>query len=498
MREYAAAPSDGPAYLALANFLRKAIDAGEVPPGTNLPSERVLAEWASVSRTTVQGAYHALEEAGYAETRPNVGTVVRSSISVSHDADATFRRAFARHPVTGPGNFLLDLMRSNDRFRRYGFAAGMADPELFPLAEFQLVLEELLTTRTRDLLAYGLTEGQLTLRERIVDYLKRYRGISGIGPENVLVTTGSMQALNLVARAFIEPGDVVTLEEPTFPGAILVFMNARAKLAAITLDDDGLDVDALGIASSSHSGKSAKLLYVQPTLQNPTGVSMSAERRARLCDLCLEHHTIIVEDDAYGILDDTPGSTALYAQPRGAPMIYVGTFSKLITPGLRVGFVVADVGVIRELALLKQVADLHSSGMSQSLVEGWLAVGNVDAYVKKCRVTYARRLQAAMADPFFSEDADVPLVPQGGFYVFGRFKGPYNSRRVRDAAHTMGVSFALGENFSVSGELPQWFRLSVSTTTERSIHVGLLRLQQVLKRMCEPSDGAVLNYEGAT
>jgi 2-aminoadipate transaminase len=498
MRAYADTPGDGPAYLALAHFLRKAIDDGRLQSGTSLPSERVLAEWASVSRTTVQGAYRALEEAGYAETRPNVGTVVRPSISVSHDADATFRRAFARHATTGPGNFLLDLMRSNDRFRRYGFAAGMADPELFPLHEFQLVLEELLTTRTRDLLAYGLTEGQLTLRERIVDYLKRYRGIDGIGPENVLVTTGSMQALNLVARAFIEPGDVVALENPTFPGAILVFINAKAKLVPVTLDECGLNIDDLSAALGARGARGAKLLYVQPTLQNPTGVSMTAERRGELCSLCLERHTIIVEDDAYGILDASPGSAALYADRRNAPMIYVGTFSKLITPGLRVGFVVADVGVIRELALLKQVADLHSSGMSQSLVEGWLAIGNVDAYVEKCRETYVRRLKAALADSFFVENAEVPLLPQGGFYIFGRFKHADNSRRVRDAAQTMGVSFALGENFSVSGELPEWFRLSVSTMTERSIHVGLLRLQQVLKRVREPIGGTTLDYEGAT
>ncbi len=482
MRQYAPVHGGRPGYQMLAAFLREAVDTGKLPIGTRLPSERVLSQWIDVSRTTIRTAYQALEEAGYAETRPNVGTVIVASIETKGDAAAIFRRSFVHHSAPVPGNFLLDLMRSNDRFRRYGFDAGMADPELFPLAEFQLVLEELLTTRTRDALAYGLTEGQIALRERIVDYLLRYRGITDIGPENVLVTTGSMQALNLIASAFVEPGDAVALEDPTFPGAILVFTNARAELVPIPVDRDGMDPSALAQCLRDRSGFRCKLVYVQPTLQNPTGVTMSQEKRLEMCGTCLRERAIIVEDDAYGILDADPQSAALFTMRGETPMIYVGTFSKLIAPGLRVGFVVADTGVIRQLTLLKQVADLHSSGLSQLLVEGWLAMGDVGGYVTRCRELYAHRLGEMLRDPFFFEDADVPLAPQGGFYVFGRFKGDRTSRSVREVAQPAGISFALGEHFSLSSGEPTGFRFSVSTIPERSIHIGLLRLRQAMRR----------------
>ncbi len=482
MRRYSSAPGEGDAYRSLAAFLRDAVDTGQLLVGTRLPSERVLCGWVGVSRTTVRAAYRALEEAGYAETRPNVGTVLVASVGATKEAAATFRRAFARRPAPISGNFLLDLMRSSDQFRRYGFDAGMADPELFPLHEFQLVLQELLATRTRDALGYGLTEGQLALRERVVDYLARYRRITGIGPENVLITTGSMQALNLIADAFVEPGDAVALEEPTFPGAILIFANARAELIPIRIDRHGMDVAALAKVLGTSRGARCKLVYIQPTLQNPTGVSMSQERREMLRDTCLRNRCIVVEDDAYGVLDAAPESAALFAARGDTPVIYVGTFSKLISPGLRIGFIVSDVGVIRQLTLLKQVADLHSSGMSQLLIEGWLAMGDVDSYVQKCRTVYARRLGEALRDPFFGDVAEVPLMPHGGFYVFGRFTGDRSSKSIRDIAQAADVSFALGEHFTVTAGLQSSFRLSVSALLEGSTHIGLLRLRQALRR----------------
>lgn len=482
MQQYAPAFDDAPGYRSLAAFIRDVVDRGLLPLGTKLPSERVLSEWIDSSRTTVRTAYQVLEEAGYAETRPNVGTVIVASIASSKDATATFRRSFARHSAEGPRKFLLDLMRSSEQFRHYGFDAGMADPELLPLYEFQVVLEELLTTRIHEALAYGLTEGQLALRERIVEYLRRYRHITDVGPENILITTGSMQALNLIATAFTEPGDAVAVEDPTFPGALLIFKNAQAELIPVALDDQGMNVPALLNVLRRRSGSRCKLIYTQPTLQNPTGVTMSVARRKQLCEICVDQRSIVIEDDAYGILDTDTDRSALFATRGDTPMIYVGSFSKLIAPGLRVGFAVADVGVIRQLALLKQVADLHSSGLSQLLIEGWLATGDVGAYIQRCRDAYAVRLREALNDPLFRDDADVPLQPNGGFYIFGKFKNHRSSKSVRDIAQKVGISFALGEYFAVKSDLRSSFRLSVSTLSKRSIHVGLLRLRQALRQ----------------
>jgi 2-aminoadipate transaminase len=298
-----------------------------------------------------------------------------------------------------------------------------------------------------------------------------------------LITSGSMQALNLISEALIDPGDAVVFEEPTFPGAILTFSNAGAKLIPIYIDDSGINPAEFADVLERDTHSAIKLLYLQPTLQNPTGVSTPLDRRELLSNLCRERDVIIVEDDAYGVLDPDPRSAAFFGLEPRSHMIHVGTFSKLVAPGLRVGFIIAEEGVIRQLALFKQLADLHSSGISQLLVEGWLSTGNVDSYVQMCRRTYAGRLNAAVSHPLFQSEATVLFPPHGGFYTFGLFQGRGSARRIRDAAEAAGVSFAVGEHFAIRMRFQECFRLSISTIPEKSIHVGLLRLQHALKSL---------------
>ena len=480
LREYTkpASLSEGAAYKHLAAFLVGAIQNNRLPHGMTLPSERILATITGLSRTTVRAAYHALALAGLAEVRPNVGTVVIAASAVTKTSNAAFRRALARDGIPITGNFLSDLMRGPARHPVYSFELGMPDPEMLPTSEFQLVLSELVQNRMHAATAYSATEGHVALRERLVTYLKQYRGITNIGPENVLITTGSIQAISLIANAFIDPGDHVVIEEPTFPGAIDVFTRAKARLLPVPLDANGMQIGDLERSLSGVS-KRCKLVYIQPTIQNPTGIIMSAKRRQELCALAYGCNAIILEDDAYGILDPTPGTQALYANRGDASVIYVGTFSKLLAPGLRVGFVVADPGVIRHLMLIKQSADLHSSGLSQLLIEGWLALGDVAGYVRRCRETYASRIALALADPFFQECAEVPLLPRAGFYIFGRLKNGGVAIALKETARAAGVSFLSGESFSVWSPLHSAFRLSLGYIHGESISVGLSRLRRV-------------------
>lgn len=479
------APQSGiPAYQSLASFLGAAIYEGFIPLGTRLPSERALAEWASASRTTVQAAYRSLEASGYVETRPNVGTVVVATKELPKDvANAIFRRAFAKRTATiNPGMILPVPSPNEGRPARFSFDVGMADPELIVTADMQLVVEELFASRSRELLAYGEPEGQPALRERVVSYLKRYRGIDDIKPENVLITSGSMQGLSLVAQAFIDPGDLVAIEDPTFPGALHAFSNAGAKFLAIPVDREGFNTPVFSdlMRDLYKKGTAPKLVYVQPTLQNPTGATMTYNRLEHLRQAANAYRSIIVEDDAYGILDSSPESKASYSRRQGRPAIYLGTFSKLLAPGLRVGFVVADAGIIRYLTSLKQASDLQTSALSQLVLEGWLAMTDVESYVEKARATYRERLDMALADPFFRDYADVVVPPAGGFYIWGKFKDGRSARDVRDAAAEVDVSFALGEAFVASQNAADKFRMSISTTPERTVKAGLQRLRQVM------------------
>jgi len=470
-----------PAYRELSDFIEAAVYNGDLPLGGRLPSERTLATWIGMSRTTVQTAYQYLEAKGFVETRPNVGTIITSSYKIPKDvATSIYRRAFAKRDVVHADRAFFDLMRRDVRFDRYGFDVGMPDQNLLRYAELELVTAELFESRRDDLFGYGEPQGLLSLREHIVALLARYRGITNIGPEHILITNGSMQALNLIASAFIEPGDVVGTEDPTWPGAPHVFSSHGARVVGLPIDREGLIVREFERLLGERESR-CKLIYVQPTLQNPTGVTMSDARREALRQTAASGGVIVVEDDAYGIFDSAPDARSLFADRRTRPALYVGTFSKFLAPGLRIGFIAADAGVIDHLTSLKQLDDLHTSSFTQLLVDAWLTMTDVDAYVRASRDTYASRLATAVSDPFFTTHATIPIPPAGdGYYVYGEFTGERSARSVRDAAQLVGVSFGLGDSFAVSRPARSAFRLSVGRTTENAIRAGLLRLSRVL------------------
>lgn len=471
------------AYQSLASFLGAAIFEGFIAVGTRLPSERVLAEWAPASRTTVQAAYRSLEAAGYVETRPNVGTVVIATQELPREtANAIFRRAFAKRSSPPSPGAILPVRVKEEQPARFSFDVGMADPELLNVAEMQLVVEEIFASRSREILTYGDPSGQRALRERIVSYLERYRGIDDIDPDNILVTSGSMQGLSLVTQAFIDPGDYVAIEDPTFPGALHAFSNAGARLMAIPVDEHGFRSPLFSkqLPARRQDGAVPKLVYVQPTLQNPTGVTMTRDRLEEMRQAANAYRCIVIEDDAYGVLDASPASRASFAERHGRPAIYLGTFSKLLAPGLRVGFVVADAGIIRYLTSLKQANDLQTSALSQLAVEGWLAMTDVDSYVRKVRDVYRERLEAALSEPFFRDCADVEVKPSGGFYIWAHFKDGRTARSVQDAAASVDVAFSLGDAFAASHDVANAFRLSISTTPEKTVRAGLQRLRQAI------------------
>jgi 2-aminoadipate transaminase len=487
MRSFAP-PGVLPAYRELSDFIEAAVYSGDLALGSRLPSERTFATWIGMSRTTVQTAYQYLESKGLVETRPNVGTIITSSYKMPKDvATSIYRRAFAKRDRVRADRAFFDLMRRDVRFDRYGFDVGMPDHNLLRYAELELVTAELFESRRDDLFGYGEPQGLLTLREHIVTLLARYRGIENIGPEHVLITNGSMQALNLIASAFVEPGDVVGTEDPTWPGAPHVFSSHGARVVGLPIDGEGLIVREFEHLIAKRDAR-CKLIYVQPTLQNPTGVVMSDARREALRQSAASGGVIIVEDDAYGIFDSTPGARSLFADRRTRPALYVGTFSKFLAPGLRIGFIAADPGVIDHLTSLKQLDDLHTSSFTQLLVDAWLTMTDVDAYVRASRATYASRLATALGDPFFRTHATIPVAPAGdGYYLYGEFAGDRSARSVRDAAQLVGVSFGLGDSFAVSRPARNSFRLSFGRTSENAIRAGLLRLSRVLEGNAVPA-----------
>lgn len=471
-----------PLYLQLVQSLREAIDAGHLHVGERLPSERRLARQFGLSRTTVQSAYAELTALGLLKSVPGSGTfVARRPLSAVPKGTGPLQRVMAKRKSLAAGTFLEDLMRSTSTPPEYNFDVGMPDPQLLPLHEFELVILDLFSNRSRQALSHSPSEGILSLRQAIASSLLPMRGLTGVQPDNIMIVTGSMQGLDLVAKLFVEPGDAVVLENLTFPGAIQTFRAAGAEVLSVPVDKDGMQVDAL---EQLLQRRRPKLIYTQPVLQNPTGAALVPARRRQLLALATEYGIPVLEDDAYGLLAaEAPGLLPLKTEDEHGVVIYLSTFSKVVSPGLRVGYLVADAGIIRELARFKQLADLHTSTISQLLVEGWLATGSVRAHVQRCRDVYAKRIRTALSMLEGTCALQPFLKPIGGFYVFLRLPVGLRAAAVESKSFARGIAFARGGPFSTDGSFDDHIRLCVATVEGPTISNGIQRLLRLLEEM---------------
>jgi GntR family transcriptional regulator/MocR family aminotransferase len=468
-----------PIYVQIYEQMRAAIEQGEFRIGERMPSEREIQRRFHVSRMTAQSAYRKLEDMGYVLRHATQGTFVAARpqwpSAVRKEARFTPSKSWRQLG----GHFLEDLMESGAHAYRFDFEVGRPDMDLFPNASMQLLLEDLLTRKPSEVLMYSATAGLPALREAIARRLLPQRGMDHLGVEHVLVTTGAMQAIDLIAKLFLEPDDLVVVERPTFPGAIQRFRAQGARFAEVPVDGDGLDVERLEhILRDLHP----RLVYLQPCAQNPTGATLSADRRQALLALARDYNVPIVEDDAGGFFADGAGARSLQSEDQDGLVLHVGTFSKLIAPGLRVGYIVAPANIVRLLTAVKQMTDLHTGPIPQLLLEGWLMASDVGEHVAFARRVYAERLRAALAE-LEGGPLQPVLRPRSGMYIFCRIQSglPAITLQQRSAEH--GVVFAPGDEFSPGGELGDHLRLCVSGLSVASIRVGLQRLRQLLREI---------------
>lgn len=464
--------SNAPLYRRIAEELRKAIEEGRMRAGDRLPSERSLQTRYHCSRSTVQTAYDELASAGYLERIPARGTFVAAGPRGSrvHGETSDILRRSVK-PFDNP--LLTDLMTSSVT-ARYDFESARPDADLFPVETMKLVFHEIMARHTGDLLAYAPVAGLSDLRTAIVTHLLPLRGMRGVPPDAVLVTSGAVQGLDLITQMLVAPKDVVITESPTFPGALERFLVQGAQVVGIPLDDEGLALDPLREAVRRYR---PKLLYVQPTYQNPTGLTWSARRRRQVLDVASDYHLPVVEDDAYGFL--APHEPALKAEDREGMVLHLGSFSKLLAPGLRLGYVVAPPDVVRALALAKQHTDLYTNTVSQLLVEGWLSLERLAAFMEHRRTFYAERLREALLTLDMTPLVRPVRRPTGGFYVYCQYHGVGDVTALRRVAQKNGVTFALGHNFTPDGGEHQCLRICTSALDTAHIRLGLQRLARV-------------------
>jgi len=388
-----------------------------------------------------------------------------------------------------------EILKLTARPEVISFAGGLPAPELFPVERIRQATDVILAERGREVLQYSTSEGMPELRELIARRLSS--GKFQIGSENILITSGSHQAVDMIARILLDEGDRVLVENPTYVGMMTSWKPFQVRFSAVPTDDGGMCVDELEpLLAEKH-----KIMYAIPTFQNPQGTTLNRERRAKLAQILVEHNLPLVEDDPYGELrysgEKTPSMLQMEAEYRGSTspegsVIYCGTFSKILTPGLRIGWVAAAFPVIDKLVQVKQATDLHTSTLNQFIT---YEVARDEAFLQEhiamLRDVYRRRrdLMLKTMDEHFPQEVTWTR-PEGGLFLMVTMPAHLNATELLKQALVHDVAFVPGEGFFIGDAGHNTFRLNFSNAREEMIVEGIRRLGVVLKEALKTPQAA--------
>lgn len=359
------------------------------------------------------------------------------------------------------------------------FAGGLPAPELFPVKEMKAAVDKVFEEHGQEAMQYGAAKGVTALREVIQQHVKEKEDVDS-ELDNVLVTTGSEQALDLVGKAFVDPGDTVLVEQPTYLCALDVFRSYGANFASVEMDEDGMKMDALEEALKANPN--TKLIYTVPNFQNPTGRTMTEERRKQLAELAEKYDVYVLEDNPYGEIRFAGQHVpAVKSFDKSGHVLYMSTFSKTLAPGFRLGWLVADEDVVNKLTVLKQSADLHTDNLAQFAVAQFFADNDVDAHVKEISALYGKRkdLMLEGIKKYFPEGVKY-TDPEGGMFLWVEVPGVDDTVELFKECLEHDVAFVPGDPFFAGEVQPGAFRLNYSNMKEDQIEVGLKRLGAVL------------------
>jgi len=357
------------------------------------------------------------------------------------------------------------------------FAGGSPNPETFPAEEIGAIAERVVRERRQIALQYGPTRGL----PRLCAFIASLAGERKIGcmPEEVIVTTGSQQALDLVAHTLLDPGDTVLVELPTYIGGTSSFHARSAQLAGVEQDDDGIVPESLAAVAARTR---PKLLYVIPNFQNPSGRLMTQERRAKVLEIARELDFLVIEDDPYGelVYVDNADTTPLKSRDEDGRVIYLGSFSKVLAPGLRCGFIVAPPAIASRLEIAKQAADLCSGMLDQSIVDEFCASGALRPQIDKVRAFYRGKratLLSALSEHFTGRATWTDAA--GGLFTFMTLAPEVDTALYVERAVANGVAYIPGAPFFVDGSGRNTMRLTFAKETDERMVAGVAKLAAV-------------------
>ncbi len=371
-------------------------------------------------------------------------------------------------------SFIREILKITQQPEIISFAGGLPSPLTFPVDAMKSAYDKVLTTHGKTALQYGPTDGYMPLRQWIADMLSKDG--AKIVPEQVLMVSGSQQALDLLGKVLIDEGSRVLVETPSYLGALQAFSVYRPEFKSVATDEDGLVPSSLDAVAEG-----ARLLYALPNFQNPTGRTLTVARRQELVETCARLGLPLIEDDPYGALsykgDPLPKMVAM--NPEG--VIYMGSFSKVLTPGIRLGYVVAPLPLVRRLELAKQAADLHTAQLTQMVVHEVIKDGFLDQHIPTIRELYGNQCQAmldAMAEHFPA--SATWTKPEGGMFIWVTLPKHINAMELLDEAIKEKVAFVPGSPFYANEPETNTLRLSFVTVPPERIRQGIAILGKLI------------------
>lgn len=394
-------------------------------------------------------------------------------------------RFFSKRAAGAKRSAIRELLKLTEKPEIISFAGGLPDPETFPREELAQIAADELRNHYENVLQYGASEGSLTLRKAVSEWFKTH-GLE-VSVDEMLVTTASQQGLDLIGKAFVDPGDVVLCGLPTYLGAIQAFRLFQADLLGVPLEEDGMDLDVLEkkITQAKAEGKRIKGVYVIPDFQNPTGITMSLEKRIRLLEIARREDLLIFEDDPYGQLrfagERIPSIRSMDEDGR---VILLFTLSKVLSAGLRLAILIADARFMDVFVRMKQASDLCTSKLTQHLAARFFLDYDMEAHLDLLRRRYRAKRDAMLAalSRYMPEDEGITWTrPDGGLFLWVRLPEGIDTEEMFPRALEKKVAYVIGNAFYVDGSGRNEMRLCYSVASEEKIEEGIKRLSEVVR-----------------
>ncbi len=370
---------------------------------------------------------------------------------------------------------IREILKVTMRPEVISFAGGLPSPATFPVERMKAAFDKVLTEQGKMALQYGPTDGYAPLREFLAKSLST--PTSTILPEQIMMVSGSQQALDLIGKVLVDEGSKVLVETPSYLGALQAFSVYQPQFESVDTDEHGLIP-----ASVAEKGQGAKLMYALPNFQNPTGRTLSVERRYELVETCARMGIPLIEDNPYGDLcySGEPLPKMLNMNPDG--VIYMGSFSKVLTPGIRLGYIVAPIPLIRKLEQAKQASDLHTAQLTQMVVYEVIKDGFLDEHIPTIRALYSRQCDVMLEAMSQHFPASVSWTrPEGGMFIWVTLPAHVDSKQLLDEAIAQNVAFVPGGPFYANEAEKNTLRLSFVTVSPERIHEGIEKLGKLIK-----------------